>query len=87
MLHFRRSKYHHELWWLVCTPVCTRLAGRVGGVSWPESSKESEFARKMVHAGPSALRVVRPAVVSVVAVRASGTIRVRITTSKEPRAG
>ena len=35
----------------------------------------------------SALRVVRPAVVSVVAVRASGTIRVRITTSKEPRAG
>ena len=35
----------------------------------------------------SALRVVRPAVVSVVAVRASGTLRVRITTSKEPRAG
>ena len=35
----------------------------------------------------SALRVVRPAVVSVVAVRASGTLRVRIRTSKEPRAG
>jgi len=30
----------------------------------------------------SALRVVRPAVVSVVAVRASGTLRVRITTSR-----
>ena len=35
----------------------------------------------------SALRVVRPAVVSVVALRASGTLSVCITTSKEPRAG
>ena len=35
----------------------------------------------------SALRVVRPAVVSVVAVRASGTLRVRITTSRRARAG
>ena len=35
----------------------------------------------------SALRVVRPAVVSVVALRVSGTLSVCITTSKEPRAG
>ena len=35
----------------------------------------------------SALRVVRPAVVSVVALRTSGTLSVCITTSKEPRAG
>jgi len=35
----------------------------------------------------SALRVVRPAVVSVVAGGASDTLRVRMTTSKEARAG
>ena len=35
----------------------------------------------------SALRIVRPAVVSVVAVRASGTPSMHITTSKEARAG
>ena len=52
MLQAKSYKHHHQLFWLECTPICSRVPGRVDGLGWLESIKVSEFGLSLVHVGP-----------------------------------